>query len=59
MFRGGQAMYDWSKLLFAGVILVALILVLVGTGAMPILIRVGTSIANTVGAALWTLITKR
>jgi hypothetical protein len=52
-------MYDWSKMLFAGVILVALILVLVGTGAMPVLIQLGTSIANAVGALVWGLITRR
>ncbi len=51
-------MSDSQRLIFIGIMLVALILILVGTGAAPVLVQAVVSIAQAVGGFLWGLIPK-
>ena len=51
-------MDDPRKMLFVGIMLFALILVLVGTGAWPVLVQIVVSIAQALGGFLWGLVPK-
>ena len=51
-------MSDTQRWLFFGIMLTALILILVGSGAWPLLWQLGTVIVNGIGGFLWGLIPK-
>ena len=51
-------MSDTQRLIFIGIILGALILILVGTGAAPVLVQAVVAVAQAVGGFLWGLIPK-